>query len=117
MAVLVASVTPSPPSIVMYIHEIGRIEAEPQGRRTALAPMRAGDRLHRVVGQEGREVRLRPIGPMPGPPPPCGMAKVLCRFMWLTSAPMAGRGQADLALRLAPSIAHLAAVLWMAQIP
>ncbi len=42
---------------------------------------------------------------MPGPPPPCGMAKVLCRFMWLTSAPMlAGEVSPTWALRLAPSM-------------
>ena len=28
-----------------------------------------------------------PIGPIPGPPPPCGMQKVLCRFRWDTSLP------------------------------
>ena len=31
---------------------------------------------------------LTPMGPMPGPPPPCGMQNVLCRFRWHTSAPM-----------------------------
>jgi hypothetical protein len=29
-----------------------------------------------------------PMGPMPGPPPPWGMQKVLCRLRWHTSAPM-----------------------------
>jgi hypothetical protein len=30
------------------------------------------------------------IGPTPGPPPPCGIANVLCKFRWQTSAPLAG---------------------------
>lgn len=30
---------------------------------------------------------LTPIGPNPGPPPPWGIAKVLCKFKWQTSAP------------------------------
>lgn len=40
------------------------------------------------VGMKGAKCALMPIGPMPGPPPPCGMQKVLCRFKWHTSAPM-----------------------------
>lgn len=30
-----------------------------------------------------------PMGPIPGPPPPCGMQNVLCRLRCETSAPMA----------------------------
>jgi hypothetical protein len=49
----VARVRPVPPIIVMYIQEMGRIEAEPQG--AALTPqmlslVRAVDRLHSMVG-------------------------------------------------------------------
>jgi hypothetical protein len=40
------------------------------------------------VGMKGARCALMPMGPMPGPPPPCGMQKVLCRFKWHTSAPM-----------------------------
>jgi hypothetical protein len=29
-----------------------------------------------------------PIGPIPGPPPPCGMQNVLCRLRCETSAPI-----------------------------
>jgi len=30
---------------------------------------------------------LTAIGPNPGPPPPCGIENVLCKFKWQTSAP------------------------------
>ena len=39
-------------------------------------------------GKKGARWARTPIGPMPGPPPPCGMQKVLCRLRWHTSAPM-----------------------------
>ena len=52
----------------------------------------------------GARCALTPIGPMPGPPPPCGMQKVLCRFRWQTSAPKSpGRDRPTCAFRLAPS--------------
>ena len=38
-------------------------------------------------GRDGARCFLTPIGPMPGPPPPWGMQKVLCKLRWLTSAP------------------------------
>ena len=31
---------------------------------------------------------MTPIGPAPGPPPPCGVENVLCRLNCMTSAPM-----------------------------
>jgi hypothetical protein len=40
------------------------------------------------LGMKGARCAFTPIGPMPGPPPPCGMQNVLCRFRWHTSAPM-----------------------------
>src|SRR5438094_4032567 len=40
-------------------------------------------------GRYGARCAATPIGPMPGPPPPCGMLNVLCRLMWHTSAPIA----------------------------
>ena len=40
------------------------------------------------LGMKGARCAFTPIGPMPGPPPPCGMQNVLCRFKWQTSAPM-----------------------------
>src|SRR5712692_1107851 len=45
------------------------------------------------------------IGPIPGPPPPCGMQNVLWRLRWHTSAPMsAGRHRPTWAFMLAPSM-------------
>ena len=38
-------------------------------------------------GRNGASLSFTQIGPIPGPPPPCGIAKVLWRLMWHTSAP------------------------------
>src|SRR5947207_15936954 len=40
-------------------------------------------------GRYGASCAATPIGPIPGPPPPCGMLNVLCRLIWQTSAPSA----------------------------
>ncbi len=46
-----------------------------------------------------------PMGPIPGPPPPWGIQKVLCKFKWQTSAPMApGLHNPTCEFILAPSI-------------
>ena len=43
-------------------------------------------------------------GPAPGPPPPWGVEKVLCRLKWTMSKPMSpGREMPKIALALAPS--------------
>ena len=43
-------------------------------------------------------------GPTPGPPPPCGIAKVLCKFKCETSAPnLPGFAKPTNAFRFAPS--------------
>jgi hypothetical protein len=39
-------------------------------------------------GRYGAKCFCTPIGPMPGPPPPCGMQNVLWRLRWQTSAPI-----------------------------
>lgn len=45
------------------------------------------------------------MGPRPGPPPPCGMLKVLWRFRWHTSAPMMpGLVRPSWAFMFAPSM-------------
>ena len=47
---------------------------------------------------------LTAIGPLPGPPPPCGCVNVLCRLKWTMSKPMSpGRVTPITALRFAPS--------------
>jgi len=44
------------------------------------------------------------LGPAPGPPPPCGWLKDLCRFRWTMSKPMSpGRVRPMIAFRFAPS--------------
>jgi hypothetical protein len=55
-------------------------------------------------GRYGARCAATAMGPIPGPPPPCGMQKVLCRFRWQTSAPKSpGRAMPTSAFRLAPS--------------
>ena len=56
-------------------------------------------------GRNGARCAATPIGPMPGPPPPCGIANVLCRFRWQTSAPIAaGLVRPTCAFMFAPSM-------------
>ena len=56
-------------------------------------------------GRYGARCAATPIGPMPGPPPPCGIANVLCRFRWQTSAPIAaGLVSPTCAFMFAPSM-------------
>ena len=114
--VLVAAVRPSGPIIRIYIHEMTRMEAEPKGAaETAPIGRRCGWRAARVVaeatgatgweGRKGARWAATPIGPMPGPPPPCGMQNVLWRLRWQTSAPMKpGEVSPTCAFILAPSI-------------
>ena len=55
-------------------------------------------------GRNGFKNSLHPTAPEPGPPPPCGVEKVLCRFRWTTSNPISpGRTIPMMALRFAPS--------------
>ena len=63
-------------------------------------------RLRTTCGR-GRNGSIRSetaIGPAPGPPPPCGCVKDLCRLKCTMSKPMSpGRQMPMIALRLAPS--------------
>ena len=80
---------------------MGNIEAEPNGVALTgpVFPPSIG-----WLGRKGSRCDLTPIGPIPGPPPPCGMQKVLCRFKWLTSEPISpGFDIPTIALRFAPS--------------
>src|SRR3989441_5968880 len=59
-------------------------------------------------GRNGARCSATPIGPMPGPPPPCGMQKVLCRLRWHTSAPMSpGRQRSEEHTSELQSLAYL----------
>ncbi len=103
-ATCVAFFMPSAPIMRMYIHEMGRIEAEPQGA-AEMVPALPGSFARGWPGRCAARCLATQIGPMPGPPPPCGMQKVLCRLMWQTSAPSSpGLSRPTWALRLAPSM-------------
>src|ERR1700733_13408018 len=95
--------------MAMYAHEIGRMPADPYG---AAATWAAGPAVIGTVpgcpvlaGRNGARCAFAATGPTPGPPPPCGMQKVLCRLRWDTSPPRRG-GDAPPAggLGLAPSM-------------
>ena len=58
----------------------------------------------RGAGRNGSRASTTPTGPQPGPPPPCGVEKVLCRLMCMQSMPRSpGRTRPTMALKLAPS--------------
>ena len=81
------------PIITQYIHEIGRIDAEPHGadaiapKESVHVPSAFSIGITGEFGRYGLRWAATPIGPTPGPPPPWGMQKVLCRLRWQTSAP------------------------------
>ena len=101
-----AIVNPSPPIIAMYAYEMAKIEAEPTGAaETAPCAGASTESVMTWPGKNGTNCGATPIGPMPGPPPPCGIQKVLCRFKWHTSAPIrAGDVNPTCAFMFAPSI-------------
>ena len=92
-----------------------------QDRRRAVR--RAGDRARAGgrpglgdraggSGRNGARCSRTATGPTPGPPPPWGMQKVLCRLRWLTSPPnQPGPGDADERVEVGAVDVHLAAVL------
>src|SRR5579875_36268 len=101
----------------MKAHESGRIPADPYGADAtgpAVPPVLSGvsgpEGLDGPEGPEGpgrngARCDLTATGPTPGPPPPCGMQKVLCRLRWDTSAPNdVGVASPTRALRFAPSM-------------
>mmetsp|Transcript_20572 Transcript_20572/g.55435 ORF Transcript_20572/g.55435 Transcript_20572/m.55435 type:complete len:246 (+) Transcript_20572:1016-1753(+) len=111
MATWVAFLRPSAPIMMQYMYEMGRMEAEPQGAAATAPkawslPRPSEPSLTRgLPGRNGARWLLTPIGPTPGPPPPCGMQKVLWRLRWHTSAPKSpGRQRPTCAFMLAPSM-------------
>src|SRR3954468_23462724 len=114
MATSVASLRPSGPIIAIYIQEMGRMLALPHGAAETgptgsefLTEGNEGNEEERAKwwGRNGVKCFATPIGPMPGPPPPWGMQKVLWRLRWQTSAPMSpGRQMPTWAFMLAPSM-------------
>jgi hypothetical protein len=54
-------------------------------------------------GAKGVSASEKTTGPEPGPPPPCGVEKVLCRLMCIASMPRSpGRTRPTIALKFAP---------------
>src|SRR5665213_1674087 len=86
---------------------MGRMLALPNGA-AEIGPMPvAGPASSRQgwFGKYGARCAATAIGPTPGPPPPCGMQNVLCRFKWQTSAPInPGEVKPTCAFMFAPSI-------------
>ena len=97
----------------MYIIEIGRMLALPHGAALTAPDACAPPVLTTgLPGRNGARCFATPIGPMPGPPPPCGMQNVLWRLRWQTSAPMSpGPAQADHRVHVRAVHVHLPAVL------
>src|SRR5450830_1448776 len=88
--------------MLMYIQVIGRMLALPNGAAHTAPSLRA---MAAWPDRNGLRCDLTPIGPTPGPPPPCGMQKVLCRFRCDTSPPKApGAATPTSAFMLAPSM-------------
>ena len=89
----------------MYIQLIGSTAALPSGAaETAPTCASAADARVRCAGRKGTRSSTTHTGPTPGPPPPCGMQKVLCRFRWLTSPPNSpGAATPTSAFMFAPS--------------
>ena len=82
------------------------------GAMAASAPEPGAGSPRGCRGRCGARCRATAMGPMPGPPPPCGMAKVLCRLRWQTSAPDARRRrQADLGIQVGAVHVDLPALL------
>ncbi len=87
-----------------------RCPKAPARRRRRRFGFRTSD-LGLSDGRNGTRCFATPIGPMPGPPPPCGMQKVLCRLRWQTSAPMSpGRHRPHLRVHVRAVHVNLAAV-------
>src|SRR4051812_31857099 len=86
----------------MYIHEIGRIEALP---KLAALTIPTAPSAPSVRGRYGARCAFTAHGPTPGPPPPCGMQNVLCRFRCDTSEPhLPGLARPTSAFMFAPSV-------------
>ena len=81
--------------------------AEPQGAAETgpIPPSGPASGTSGWPGRKGARWAATPMGPTPGPPPPWGMQKVLCRLRCATSGPNCpGRLSPSRALRLAPSM-------------
>mmetsp|Transcript_89329 Transcript_89329/g.277816 ORF Transcript_89329/g.277816 Transcript_89329/m.277816 type:complete len:239 (-) Transcript_89329:1652-2368(-) len=114
MAYLAESVTPRTPSIVQNIQGMHAMPAWPQGAaETAPRSPPEEGLTTEWFGKCGAKCARTQMGPRPGPPPPCGMLKVLWRFRWQTSAPiMPGEVKPSCAFMLAPSMYTCPPLSW-----
>ena len=81
-----------------------QIMAEPQGAPEIVTDCLSFERKG-CEGKNDAKCFATQIGPTPGPPPPCGMAKVLCKLRWHTSAQInAGFVRPTCAFIFAPSM-------------
>src|ERR1039457_4831358 len=105
----------------MYAEEVGGVPADPNGAaaigptppsRRAPGPRGPGASPGEALcppglaspGRKAARGARTATGPPPGPPPPCGVQNVLCRFRCETPAPnLPGLASPTRALRLAPS--------------
>src|SRR5687768_1427233 len=95
--------------MVMYIQLIGRMLALPKlaalTMPTALLFLTFPPSTENLLGKNGAKCDFTAQGPTPGPPPPCGMQKVLCRLRCDTSEPhLPGCATPTNAFMLAPSV-------------
>ena len=91
----------------MYIQEIDKILELPQGAAETDPIPETGPQSFTIgwLGKKTSKCFLHAIGPIPGPPPPWGIQKVLCKFMWQTSGPkLPGLAIPTNAFKFAPSI-------------
>ena len=97
----------------MYPYEISRMLALPQGAAET-AGIADGPPVGTTAcpGRNGARCDATAIGPMPGPPPPCGIANVLCRFKMADVGANRRRArEADLRVHVGAVHVDLAAVL------
>ncbi|MOA39246.1 hypothetical protein D3C78_1610090 [compost metagenome] len=95
----------------MYIQVIGRMLALPNGAALTAPALRC---MCPWPGRNGARWDFTPIGPTPGPPPPWGMQKVLCRFRCETSPPnLPGAHRPTMAFMLAPSMYTWPPLSWV----
>ena len=82
----------------------GRASASAEGASSASSAPCAAPSTTTGAGRCGASAGVQHTGPAPGPPPPCGVPKVLCRLRWTTSKPRSPkRMRPRIALRFAPS--------------
>ena len=91
----------------MYIQDITKILALPHGAADTEPIPLLEFKSPRCwcVGKKSFRCFAQAIGPIPGPPPPWGMQKVLCKLIWHTSGPkVPGLAIPTKAFKFAPSM-------------